>query len=95
MVILDLPNPIHTILELQSSFTYQKHCFLHICQPMNYKENIQNKTLKVTMYNIDKGVKGFHLFQKNEPEKSNLREFVEMVFKMSLKKLKNKLRKLI
>ncbi len=95
MVILDPPNPIHRTLKLESSFTYQKHCLLHICQPMNYKENIQNKPLEVTMDNKVKGVKGFHLFQENEPKKLNPREFVEMVFKMSLKKLKNKLRKLI
>lgn len=95
MVILGPPNPIHTILELESSFTYQKHCLLHICQPMNYKENIQNKPLEVTMDNKDKGVKGFHLFQENEPKKLNLKEFVEMVLKMSFKKLKNKLKKLI
>jgi hypothetical protein len=82
MVILDPPNPIHTILELESPFTYQKHSLLHICQPMNYKENIQNKPLEVTMENGDKGVKGFHLFQENEPKKLNPREFVEMVLKM-------------
>ncbi len=81
MVILDLPNPIHTIQELESSFNYQKHCLLCICQPMNYKKNIQNKPLEVTMDNGDKGVKGFHLFQENEPKKLKPRKFVEMVFK--------------
>ncbi len=47
------------------------------------------------MDNENKGVKAFHLFQENEPRKLNPSEFVEMVFKMSLKKLKNKLRKLV
>jgi hypothetical protein len=47
---------------------------------MNCKENIQNKPLEVTMDNENKGVKGFHLFQENEPKKLNPREFVEMGF---------------
>jgi hypothetical protein len=40
------------------------------------------------MDNKDKCVKGFHLFQENEPKKLNPKEFVEMISKMNLKKLK-------
>ncbi len=65
MVILDLPNPIHTILELESSFTYQKHCLLHICQRMNHKDNIQNKPLEITMDNEDSGIQ-----QNNECQRT-------------------------